>query len=46
LQLKEYDLAAKECHAVLKAEPENVKVLFRLAQAQANMKGTKCILMN
>lgn len=39
LQLKDYDDAAKECSIVLRDEPENVKVLFRLAQAQANMKG-------
>jgi peptidyl-prolyl isomerase D len=38
LHLKDYDQAAKECNIVLKDEPENVKVLYRLAQAQANMK--------
>jgi len=38
LQLKDYDNASRECLIVLKEEPENVKVLFRLAQAQANMK--------
>jgi peptidyl-prolyl isomerase D len=46
LQLKDYDAAAKECNVVLKEEPENVKVLFRLAQAQSNMKDFDAALEN
>jgi len=46
LQLKDFDAAAKECNVVLKEEPENVKVLFRLAQAQSNMKDFDAALEN